>query len=150
MDAILYASVALVAIAFTVLVVYLISTLKTLSKTLEQISKTLGQAETQLKEVTEEAGKLLKKTNALAEDIQEKSEKLNTVVNGVQEVGKTIYQFNDSLQSFSGNVKNELKKNEEKVVQIIQWADIVAELKEKMEEIRRRKKQKKIEKNNKL
>jgi hypothetical protein len=35
-------------------------------------------------------------TNRLAEDIQEKSEKLNTVVHAVQEVGTSVQQFNTS------------------------------------------------------
>ncbi|WAA10097.1 DUF948 domain-containing protein [Fervidibacillus albus] len=146
MDVILYVSVGLVAVAFTVLVVYLISTLKTLSTTLDQISKTLDQAEAQLKEVTDEAGKLLKKTNAIAEDVQDKSEKFNTVMDGVQQVGKTIYRFNDSLQSFSENVTEQLKKNEEKAAQMIQWANIVGELQDKVAEIRQRKKRKNLQK----
>ena len=87
---ILYLSVALIAVAFLILVIYLSKTLKSVQMTLTNVASTLDGLEGQMKGITAETTELLHKTNRLAEDIQEKSEKLNTVVHAVQEVGTLI------------------------------------------------------------
>ena len=48
----------------------------------------------QLEGVTTETTELLKKTNRLAEDIQKKSEKLNSVVDAVKDVGNSVSGLN--------------------------------------------------------
>ena len=77
---ILYLSVALIAIAFLILVIYLSKTLKSLQGTLDNVATTLSGLEKQLDGVTKETTILLHKTNELASDIQDKSESLNSVV----------------------------------------------------------------------
>ena len=69
---ILYLSVALIAVAFLVLVIYLSKTLKSLQLTLKNVASTLEGLEGQMKGITTETAELLHKTNRLAEDIQEK------------------------------------------------------------------------------
>ena len=83
---ILYLSVALIAIAFLILVIYLSKTLKSLQLTLKNVASTLEGLEGQMQGITTETAQLLHKTNQLAEDIQDKSAKLNTVVDAVQEL----------------------------------------------------------------
>ena len=74
MEIILYLSAAVAAIAFFILVIYLSKTLKSLQVTLDSVSHTLGGLEKQLEGLTTESTLLLNKTNALAEDLQKKSE----------------------------------------------------------------------------
>ena len=100
---ILYLSVALIAVAFLILVIYLSKTLKSVQMTLTNVASTLDY-EGQMKGITAETTELLHKTNRLAEDIQEKSEKLNTVVHAVQEVGTSVQQFNTSIKQAAGSV----------------------------------------------
>ena len=69
---ILYLSVALIAIAFLILVIYLSKTLKSLQGTLDNVATTLSGLEKQLDGVTKETTILLHKTNELASDIQDK------------------------------------------------------------------------------
>lgn len=95
---ILYLSVALIAIAFLILVIYLSKTLKSLQLTLKNVASTLEGLEGQMQGITTETAQLLHKTNQLAEDIQDKSAKLNTVVDAVQGIGGSINQFNTSIK----------------------------------------------------
>ncbi len=60
---ILYLSVALIAIAFLVLVIYLSKTLKSLQLTLKHVASTLEGLEGQMKGITTETAELLHKTN---------------------------------------------------------------------------------------
>jgi uncharacterized protein YoxC len=128
---ILYLSVALIAAAFLVLVIYVSKMLKSLQITLNNVSKTLTGLETQLEGVTSETTVLLRKTNALADDFQQKAESLNTVVEAVKEVGTTVSKFNGSLQNITNSFDRQVEQSKEKVSQIVQWSNVLLELKEK-------------------
>ncbi|EKN64417.1 hypothetical protein BABA_23320 [Neobacillus bataviensis LMG 21833] len=131
MEIILYLSVALIAIAFFVLVIYLAKTLKSLQVTLTSVSNTLTGLEKQLDGVTTETTILLHKTNALADDIQLKSERLNSVVEAVKDVGTTVSQFNGTLKNITNTVDQQVEESKEKISQIVQWSNIFLELKDK-------------------
>ncbi|WP_251549637.1 DUF948 domain-containing protein [Neobacillus muris] len=141
MEIILYLSAAIAAIAFFVLVIYLASTLKSLRGTLDSVSDTLKGLETQLEGVTSETTLLLQKTNALAEDLQQKSERLNTVVEAVKDVGTTVSKFNGSLQNITHTVDRQIEENKDKISQIVQWSNVFLELKDKWQEKRQAKKE---------
>lgn len=128
---ILYLSIAVIAIAFFILVIYLSKTLKSLQVTLDSVSKTLVGLEGQLEGVTRETTTLLEKTNALAEDIQHKSESLNSVVSAVKEVGDSVRSFNGSIQKVASTVNEGLEENKERISQVVQWSQILMELKDK-------------------
>ncbi|MFP7299471.1 DUF948 domain-containing protein [Neobacillus niacini] len=131
MEIILYLSVALIAIAFLVLVIYAAKTLKSLQETLGSVSKTLIGLEKQLDGVTQETTELLQKTNALADDIGEKTKSLNSVVTAVKEVGTTVNKFNGSLKNLTDSFEIQVEENKEKVSQIVQWTNVFLELKDK-------------------
>lgn len=130
MQIILYLSVALIAIAFFILVIYLSKTLQSLRVTLESVSKTLDGLEKQLDGVTTETTVLLHKTNALADDIQQKTESLNGVVDAVKDVGETVSHFNQTLKSINKRVDKQVEQNKDKISQVIQWGNVVMELKD--------------------
>jgi len=128
---ILYLSIALIAVAFLILVIYLSKTLKSLQGTLDSVSKTLVGLEKQLDGVTRETTELLHKTNALAEDIGKKSENLNSAVLAVKEVGDTVRGFNRSIQNVTSSVNNQIEQNQDKISQVVQWGQVILEMKEK-------------------
>jgi uncharacterized protein YoxC len=131
MQIILYLSVALIAIAFFVLVIFLSTTLKSFQVTLTSVSKTLAGLEKQLDGVTAETTILLQKTNSLADDIKQKSDSLNSVVEAVKDVGTTVTKFNGTLQSITQSVDKQVEENKEKISQVVQWSNILLELKDK-------------------
>lgn len=131
MEIILYLSIALIAIAFLVLVIFLVKTLKSLQETLSSVSKTLNGLEKQLDGVTSETTILLQKTNALADDIQEKSERLTSVVDAVKDVGTTVNKFNGTLKNLTSSFDIQVEQNKEKISQIVQWGNVFLELKDK-------------------
>lgn len=131
MEIILYLSVALIAIAFLVLVIYVTKTLKTLQTTLSSVSNTLTGLEKQLDGVTKETTELLQKTNALADDIQVKSQNLNSVVSAVKNVGTTVNKFNGTLKTLTESFDIQVEENKEKISQIVQWGNVFLELKDK-------------------
>ncbi|MFD2681624.1 DUF948 domain-containing protein [Bacillus seohaeanensis] len=131
MELILYLSVAVIAIAFFILVISVIKTMKSLQTTLDSVSTTLNGLEGQLQGITKESTELLHKTNLLAEDIQKKSENLNTVVYAVKDVGQSIQTLNTSVKKVSSSISTEFEKNQGKISQIVQWGNAFIELKDK-------------------
>jgi uncharacterized protein YoxC len=131
MEIILYLSAALAAVAFLVLVIYLAKTLKSLQMTLDSVAHTLTGLERQLDGVTRETTVLLHKTNTLADDIQQKSESLNTVVTAVKDVGNSVQRFNQSIHTISTMVDSQINKNQDKISQVVQWGNVFLELKDK-------------------
>lgn len=131
MEIILYLSVALIAIAFLMLVIFVSKTLKSLQITLDSVSKTLSGLEHQLDGVTRETTDLLKKTNMLADDLQKKSDSLNSVVEAVKDVGTSIQKFNHIIQSVNTNVNRQLEQNQDKIAPLLQLGNAIIELKDK-------------------
>ncbi|WP_317951198.1 DUF948 domain-containing protein, partial [Rossellomorea marisflavi] len=83
---------------------------------------------------TKESTELLHKTNLLAEDIQKKSEDLNTVVYAVRDVGHSIQNLNTSVKKVSTNISSELERNQGRISQVVQWGNTLMELRGKWKE----------------
>lgn len=145
MEIILYLSVALIAIAFLILVIFVAKTLKSLQETLSSVSNTLTGLERQLDGVTKETTELLHKTNALADDIQEKSQNLNSVVSAVKNVGTTVNKFNGTLKTLTESFDIQVEENKEKISQIVQWGNVFLELKDKWNAKKQEKKADQVE-----
>jgi uncharacterized protein YoxC len=127
----LYLSVAFIAVAFFILVIYMAKTLNSVRSSLETVTKTLGGLEKQIEGVTSETTALLQKTNHLADDLQRKSESINSVVDAVKDIGTTVSHFNQTLQNVTNTVEKQVEGNTEKISQVIQWGNIFLELKDK-------------------
>lgn len=131
MEWILYLSIALIAIAITILVIYLAKTLKALQATLVNVAKTVESLEKQLDGLTSESTELLHKTNRLAEDVQKKSEALHTVFEGIEGIGNTIKETNESFRDIRDKIAGGVVRQSENVSQAIQWGNAALEIWEK-------------------
>lgn len=134
MEIILYLSAAVAAIAFLILVLNVSKTLKSVDNTLDTLSRTVDRLEGQLKDVTAETAELLHKTNALAEDVQHKTEQLNTVVYAVKDVGSSVHNLNHSLKKVTTTVASEMEKNQYKISQAVQWGNVIKQMVDKFKE----------------
>ncbi|MFB9760010.1 MULTISPECIES: DUF948 domain-containing protein [Bacillaceae] len=128
MEIILYVSALIAAIAFAVLAAYLGNTLVAMRKTLLSLARTTAALEKQLQGVTYETEQLLHKTNALAEDIQQKSQSLNKVVKSVEGIGTTIDSINGKLAQATNSVTHQVEQNADKVAQVMQWSTAAIEV----------------------
>lgn len=74
--------------------------------------------------ITRETTSLLTKTNSLAEDIQQKSEQLNSVVHAVKGIGDSVNGLNTSVQHITSSISKSVEQNEEKIAQVVQWSNV--------------------------
>jgi len=131
---ILYFSVALIAIAFTILVIYLNKMLNSVKRTLDSVAHTLEGLEKQLQGVTSETEALLHKTNELMEDIQKKSESVNSFVASFTEIGDTVQRFNSSLRRVADQVSYETEHKSETVSQAVRWSTAAIDIWKRIKE----------------
>lgn len=118
----LYVSALIAAIAFAVLVIYLVQTLKALRTTLENVASTVDSLQNQLTGVTEETERLLHNTNKLTEDLHEKSQALDSLFNQVKEVGNSLGKLNQSFKNISNQVASGTERYSEQVEKVVEWS----------------------------
>lgn len=85
-------SVAVIAIAFVALVIYLIIFITALKVTLGQVDQTLVEVREQINEIGSEAKKTIEQTNEVSADLKDKVAKLNSVFAAVANVGEFLEQ----------------------------------------------------------
>ena len=127
MEILLYIAIIIALIALVVLVVYIINTLKVTKETLNEVSSTLQGLETQMSGVTNETTELLAKTNRLADDIEQKSLKMDGLFNGAKGIGVTISEFNQSLKQLTNSVSRASHEDQEKTSQAVKWGTSILE-----------------------
>lgn len=97
-------SIGLIAIAFVVLVIYLIVFINSLKITLNEVDKTVASVRIHLDEMSNQAKKTVEHTNQISFDLKRKMESLNPLFNTFSNVGevlesKTTYLKKEALAS---------------------------------------------------
>ena len=64
---------------------------------------------------------------------------MNSVVDAVKDVGESVRKFNGSIQNVTTSVNHQLEENKDKIVNVIQWGQVIFELKDKWQERKQRK-----------
>ncbi|WP_186578348.1 DUF948 domain-containing protein [Aquibacillus kalidii] len=123
----LYIAALIVAIAFAVLVIYIAKVLKETRRTMANVADTLEGLERQMEGITIETTALLNKTNKLAEDVSEKSQRMNTLVDGIKGIGETVQEFNQSLRGITNNITSVTEQNKDTTAQAVKWGTILLE-----------------------
>lgn len=124
----LYVAALIVALAFALIAIYLVKTLKSVSRTLDSVADTLDGFEVQMQGITRETTDLLHKTNELAEDVQGKTAKLDVVFDGVKGIGETVKDFNESLQTLSSEITRTAEQQDDNVAKTVKWGAAIVDI----------------------
>lgn len=131
MDWLLPLAGIIAAVAFLVICVVLALFLMQLLKTVKGINETLDGIQGQIQGITRESTDLLHKANRLTEDIQDKSLRLNSVVDAVKGVGDSVQTLNTSVDRVTNSITHNISQNEDKISQVIQWSNVAMEVADK-------------------
>jgi uncharacterized protein YoxC len=112
---ILEISLAVVALAFVVLVFYLVQTLKTLNGSLDEIRGTMVQMKGELTQVSSEVKDVLYHTNQMAVDVRAKLQDLDPLFNSVNDVGKVVNDLTSTVRHSAEAVTSIIDKGNRKV-----------------------------------
>ncbi|WP_187444893.1 DUF948 domain-containing protein [Rossellomorea vietnamensis] len=91
-------SAVIAAVAFTILVVYLILTLRKVMATIAETKKTLHDARTSVNSLTDEAEELIHTANQISDDVKGKMKAVDPLVESAQDVGEMIHSVTSSVK----------------------------------------------------
>ncbi|RIP20734.1 DUF948 domain-containing protein, partial [Staphylococcus gallinarum] len=94
--------------------------------------------EGQVQGITRESTDLLHKANRLTEDIQDKSDRLNSVVDAVKGIGDSVQTLNGSVDRVTNSITHNISQNEDKISQVVQWSNVAMEVADKWQNRRNR------------
>lgn len=101
-------SVAVIALAFVVLVIYLITIIKALRVTLSQVNQTLVEARVQLGELSSQTQKVVENTNQMSSD-------LKPIFNAINQAGQILeHQATALKRDFIDTVDEDIEGEEKK------------------------------------
>ncbi|RTE10686.1 DUF948 domain-containing protein [Paenibacillus whitsoniae] len=94
-------SVLIVAIAFAVLVVYLVQTLKSLRASLEETTAAMRQVNMEVKEIGGDVRSVIQHTNELAIDVKSKLSTLNHWFGSANDIGRVVHSLTSSMKQMA-------------------------------------------------
>lgn len=104
-------SIFIIALAFAILVVYVIKTLKSVQKSTEQINEGLIHMQKEIDLVSKETTELIRNTNKLTIDLQEKSKSLDSLFHSIDDVGIVVNQVTQSAKQVSSTLTGTLQRS---------------------------------------
>jgi uncharacterized protein YoxC len=145
LDWIIPVSVAIIAAAFVVLVVYVVRTLKAADRSLNQVRETLVRLERQVDELGRESANLIRSTNRLTEDINQKIRALDSMFQSANQVGDAVREVTSSVKQVSAALSNAftprvvrtVSESGQHVSEIMQWVSMTMGLVQKWRSLRK-------------
>ncbi|WP_054943446.1 MULTISPECIES: DUF948 domain-containing protein [Paenibacillus] len=106
-------SVALVAVAFAVLVFFLIKTLKSAKESLDKVSQTLQEVQKTVDELTYEIKTTVRHANDITADVQGKIQKIDPIMDTVKNLGDVMNELTLTVKQVSVTVIEKYRKSRE-------------------------------------
>ncbi|ULO08257.1 DUF948 domain-containing protein [Paenibacillus sp. 19GGS1-52] len=106
-------SVALAAVAFTVLVFFLITTLKSAKGSLDKVSQTLQEVQKTMDELTYEVKTTVRHANDITLDVQGKIQKIDPIMDSVQNLGDVMNELTLTVKQVSVTAIEKYRKSRE-------------------------------------
>ncbi|WP_379131336.1 DUF948 domain-containing protein [Paenibacillus sp. sgz500958] len=106
-------SVALVAVAFAILVFFLIKTLKSAKESLDKVSQTLQEVQKTIDELTYEVKTTVRHANDITLDVQGKIQKIDPIMDTVKNLGDVMSELTLSMKQVSVSALEKFRKTRE-------------------------------------
>lgn len=103
-------SVVIIAVAFAVLVLFLIKTLKAASQSLEKTTQTLQEVQKTIDELGYEVKQTIRHANDITVDLQAKMKQIDPVMDSVHNLGEVLSEVTYAAKQLSTTVMDKIKK----------------------------------------
>ncbi|GIO64917.1 hypothetical protein J43TS9_64910 [Paenibacillus cineris] len=115
MHMIMSLSVALIAVAFAVLVVYLIKTLLAAKSSLEKTTQTLQEVQQTIDELSYEIKQIVRHANDITADVEHKMKQIDPVMNSVKNLGEVLSELTLAAKQASTTLIHKFKQPKHQV-----------------------------------
>jgi len=106
-------AVMIVALAFAVLVYFIIDTLKSLKSSLDEVKYTMVEVKQEITTISSEVKGVVNTTNQVAADVNAKLHSLNILFDSVNDVGQVIKQATSAVKHTAAGVMTSIKSRQE-------------------------------------
>lgn len=106
-------SIAIIAVAFAVLVFFLIRTLGSAKESLDNVSQTLKDVQKTIDELTYEVKTTVRQANEITTDVQQKIEKIDPIMDSVKNLGEVLSELTLTVKQVSVTVIEKFRKTRE-------------------------------------
>lgn len=121
--------VVLIALAFVVLVIFLVRTLVVTQRTVQQLADHMVRIQERIDELSQESVQWIRQTNRLTEEIYHKTKSFDQLFHAVEDVGQAARQLTGSLRQVSASLTNTVNRKIEQdlpaardqIGEIIKW-----------------------------
>ncbi|CAI6084617.1 hypothetical protein PAECIP112173_04348 [Paenibacillus sp. JJ-100] len=107
-------SVALIAVAFAVLVFFLIRTLKSAQSSLDNVSQTLQEVQKTIDELSYEVKQTVRHANDITADVQHKMKKIDPVMESVENLGEVLSEVTAAAKQVSTTLMTRFQTRQSK------------------------------------
>ncbi len=107
-------SVALIAVAFAVLVFFLIRTLKSAQSSLDNVSETLQEVQKTIDELSYEVKQTVRHANDITADVQHKMKKIDPVMESVENLGEVLSEVTAAAKQVSTTLMTRFQTKQSK------------------------------------
>lgn len=104
-------SVAIIAIAFAILVFFLIKTLKAATSSLDKVTQTLQEVQTTIDELSYEVKQTIRNTNDITVDVQHKMKQIDPVMDTVKNLGEALSEVTFAVKQVSSGVVSKFNQS---------------------------------------
>ncbi|MGO4547904.1 DUF948 domain-containing protein [Paenibacillus sp. 2TAB23] len=109
MDLLMQISIAVIAVAFLVLLYSLIQTLKVLRGALDEMRQTVGSLRTEVTQISVEVKEAIHNTNAMTLDVRTKLSSLDILFASVNDLGHALHSFTGAAKESAASVVATIK-----------------------------------------
>ncbi|WP_042162661.1 DUF948 domain-containing protein [Paenibacillus gorillae] len=109
MDLFIQICVAVIAVAFIILMYSVIQTMKVLKATLDEVRMTVGQLRTDVSQITVDVKEMIHNTNAMTLDVRGKLSALDVVFTTVNDIGQALHSFTGVVKQSAASVVSSIK-----------------------------------------
>ncbi|MNW35475.1 hypothetical protein D3C74_124730 [compost metagenome] len=104
-------SIALIAVAFVVLVIFLIKTLRAAEKSLHTTAQTLQDVQKTIDELSVEVKQVVRQANEITSDLQHKMDQVDPVLESVKNVGDVLNEVTLAAKQVSSSLIGRIKNS---------------------------------------
>ncbi|WP_347549159.1 DUF948 domain-containing protein [Pseudalkalibacillus hwajinpoensis] len=131
MEIILYVAIAVIALVFAILSIFLIKVLKSTEKTLSNTAEMIDSLQGQVDGLTKETTMLLHKTNVLTDDVQTKIGQFQPVFESVKDTGNSLRSLTQSFSKLGKSIEKGVDKKQGTAAEAANWGSTALEMWEK-------------------
>ncbi|WP_336787847.1 DUF948 domain-containing protein [Paenibacillus sp. MMO-177] len=114
MDIFIQIVIAVITVAFVILMFFLIQTIKALTATLNEVRNTVGELRTDVSQISGDVKEMIHNTNEMTFDVRTKLRSLDVVFATVHDIGQTLHSFTGVMKETAAGlvttVKNKAKR----------------------------------------